>query len=104
MTDSDEKDRVAVITGATKGLGRALSLTFAAAGYEVIGLYRSDAAAAKAIESEFGEKKLSGCFVRQDISLDGNWQWLDEMIEERRGKHLTFIANASPAFVPQPFH
>jgi 3-oxoacyl-[acyl-carrier protein] reductase len=104
MRNSDEKGRVAVITGATKGLGKALSFAFATAGYEVIGVYRSDSGNAEIIESEFKDKKLPGCFIRQDITEDGNWIEFDEIVEANRNKHFTLIANASSPFIPKPFH
>ena len=104
MSSSVEKDRVVVITGATKGLGKALSLTFAKAGYEVIGVYKSDSGSAEIIESEFKDKQLPGCFVRQDITEDGNWIEFDEIVEANRNKHFALIANASSPFIPKPFH
>lgn len=104
MRNSDEKGRVAVITGATKGLGKALSFAFATAGYEVIGVYRSDSDNAKIVESEFKAKKLRGHFIRQDITEDGNWEEFDQIVEANRDKHFTLIANASSPFVPKPFH
>lgn len=104
MRNSDETNRVAVITGATKGLGKALSFAFAEAGYEVIGIYRSDSGSAEIIESEFGAKNLRGCFIKQDITEDGTWTEFDKIIETTRNKNFTLIANASPRFVPKPFH
>lgn len=104
MSNSDGKDRVAVITGATKGLGRELSLAFGEAGYEVVGVYRSDSTSAEVIGSEFRAKNLRGCFVTQDISEDGNWTEFDKIIDENRSKPFTLIANASHGFAPKPFH
>jgi 3-oxoacyl-[acyl-carrier protein] reductase len=102
MNDGNKK--VVVITGATKGLGKALSLTFANAGYEVIGIYRSDTESAKAIESEFKAKGFQGTFLKQDITEDGGWAEFDKTIEDKSNKHLTLIANACASFVPKPFH
>lgn len=96
--------KVAVITGATKGLGRELSLTFAGAGYEIIGLYRSDSASAKAIESEFKANGYQGLFIKQDITEDGNWREFEEIIKLNGDKHFTLIANACTPFTPKPFH
>ncbi len=104
MSNSAEKDRVVVITGATKGLGKALSFSFAKAGYEVIGVYRTDSGGEETMESEFKDKKLPGCFIRQDITEDGNWIEFDEIVEANRDKHFTLIANASSPFIPKPFH
>lgn len=95
---------VVIISGATKGLGRCLSLAFAEAGYEVIGLYRSDTNAAKALEAEFREKNFQGVFIKQDITADGSWAEFDEIIKGYADKRFTVIANACAPFVPKPLH
>lgn len=104
MNSRDKKGQVAVITGATKGLGRALSLAFAMADYEVIGVYRSDSVNAARIESEFQVMGLRGQFIRQDVVEDGRWAEFDEAINANRNKDVTLIANASIPFIPKPFH
>lgn len=97
-------EKLVVITGATKGLGRALSLEFANGGFEVVGLYRADAVAADNLRAEFAAKNLRGAFVKQDITEDGVWTEFDEAMKSKTGKHLTVIANACLPFVPKPFH
>lgn len=107
MHNTDKKisgSKVAVITGATKGLGRELSLTFAEAGYEIIGLYRSDSASAEAVESKFRAAGYQGSFIKQDITKDGKWNEFDETIKLNGGKRFTLIANACTPFAPKPFH
>jgi 3-oxoacyl-[acyl-carrier protein] reductase len=96
-------DKTAVITGATKGLGRALSLVFAENGYDVIGIYRRDEVAAKSLETEFRKKSLRGFFVKQDITQD-DFSRFDEIIESAKGNQLTLIANACSRFAPKPLH
>ena len=59
MTEA-KSERMVVISGATKGLGRALALEFARNGYQVIGLYHSDHAAAIEVRSQFLAEELSG--------------------------------------------
>ena len=104
MSNSDVKERAVVITGATKGLGKELSLAFAGAGHELIGLYQSDASSAESFESEFRAKKLHGVFIRQDITEDGEWTEFDWFVEKNRNKRFTLISSASPKFTPKPFH
>ncbi len=64
----DFKDQTAVITGATRGIGRAIALQFLAAGARVIGLYGSDEKAAdrfreEAVSHTQGELHLYQCDV-----------------------------------------
>ena len=51
MTDFD--GRKAIISGATKGIGRAIARAFLQAGATVIGIYGSDHRAAKAFMKEW---------------------------------------------------
>ncbi len=55
--------RVAVVTGGTRGIGRAIAESLSAAGYKVAAVYASDEAAAKKCASETGVK----CY-RFDVS------------------------------------
>lgn len=96
--------RTVIITGATKGLGREMSLMFAVDGYVVIGLYRSDDAAAAALRGEFDLRGLRGRFIRQDITLGGEWPEVDGLIASDELNDVTLIANASARFTPKPFH
>lgn len=104
MNNADKK--VVVITGAAKGLGKELALAFARADCEIVGLYRSDDAAAQAVESEFKASGYRGTFIKQDITEDGDtWLEFDKALKLiGGGAHFTLIANASPPFVPKPFH
>lgn len=54
----------AIITGGTRGIGRAMSLLFAKNGYSVVALYSSDETAAKALCSQ---SELISC-VRCDVA------------------------------------
>lgn len=47
-------DRIALVTGGTRGLGRAIALALKAAGCRVAASYHSDAAAARRLEEETG--------------------------------------------------
>ena len=104
MNNKDESDKIAIISGATKGLGKGLSLEFARAGYEIIGLYRSDEDSAKILETEFHANNLQGIFIKQDIAEDGDWTEFNKIIKKCSEKKITFIANACLPFVPKPFH
>ena len=49
------KGQVAIITGASRGIGRAIALTFAKAGADLALLYASSDAAAQAVAEECQE-------------------------------------------------
>ncbi len=104
MNSGEKRSRAVIITGATKGLGKELSLAFAAANYKIIGIYRSDHKAAQAFECEFRAKNFDGVFIKQDITIAGSWTQFDQAVADCENNQLTFIANASPPFVPKPLH
>jgi 3-oxoacyl-[acyl-carrier protein] reductase len=64
MTQSHEAARVALVTGATRGIGRAIALALAGAGLRVVGTATSEAGAARIAEALAG---FAGC---EGIVLD----------------------------------
>jgi Dehydrogenases with different specificities (related to short-chain alcohol dehydrogenases) len=103
-SEMNKSEKTVVITGAVKGLGKSLSLAFAGVGYEVIGLYRADDDAAETLRENFRAEGFRGSFIRQDITAEGNWSELDEIIAKRADASFTLIANACPPFAPKPFY
>jgi NAD(P)-dependent dehydrogenase (short-subunit alcohol dehydrogenase family) len=51
MTAISDK-KMALVTGGTRGIGRAISVTLAAAGYHVVANYHSNTASAEATVAE----------------------------------------------------
>jgi 3-oxoacyl-[acyl-carrier protein] reductase len=98
-----KSDRTVIISGATKGLGKALSLNFARHGYQVVGLYNSDQAAAAEVRAEFLAERLKGDFIQQDVT-EGNLAAVQPFLELAETTHLTLINNACATFAPQPLH
>lgn len=96
-------DQVVIITGATKGLGRALALTFARRSCHVVGLYHADQLAAEEIRREFAVEHLRGEFIRRDVTHEENGE-LSPLIDLPESAHLTLINNACATFAPQPMH
>ncbi len=99
---------VAIVTGGTRGLGRAISLAFAKSGYHVVSLYRKDDAAARAWESEIRQNNWSGECLQQDVSLiepHGTPAHFKRWRAEGWGSQsLILVNNACAAFEPKPFH
>lgn len=102
MTEA-KSERVVIISGATKGLGRALALDFGRNGYQVIGLYSSDHAAATKVRTQFLADHLNGTFIQQDITNE-DFAAVQPFLELPEGAQLTLINNACAAFSPQPLH
>lgn len=60
--------KTALITGGTKGIGKAIALKFLQSGYEVVLNYRSDEAAALATQEEFNMQGYCPVLLRADVS------------------------------------
>jgi 3-oxoacyl-[acyl-carrier protein] reductase len=69
MTNIDLTGKRALITGGTRGIGRAISLTLASAGADIGAIYRSDEAAALKTLGELNENGAGSHFaIQSDIS------------------------------------
>ena len=94
--------RTVVITGGTKGLGREIALAFGRAGYAVVALYATDAAAAKSLEVELAGANITGRVWQQDVTEENSAHWNRPEILE--ADSLTLIHNACARFMPTPMH
>ena len=94
----------AVVTGGTKGLGGGVSLELARAGYEVLALYRRDAAAAGKLDESLSREGLRGRSLQYDVTEgvpDDEFWARTEIVE---ASSLVLVHNAVAAFSPKPFH
>lgn len=75
-----EQDTV-VVTGGTRGIGRAITTAFLERGARVIATYRSNTHAAEAFRDELGDLgarlELARFDVADEAAVDGFWQGLD---------------------------
>jgi 3-oxoacyl-[acyl-carrier protein] reductase len=89
------KDRVAIVTGGSRGLGRAISLGLAAEGAKVLVNYRQDARKAQAlvdeITSSFG---VEAAAVRADVSIETDVVQLFQLAEEALSQVDVLVNNA----------
>ena len=93
MPFPDLENRVALVTGASRGIGRAVALELARAGAHVIALARTQGAL-EALDDDIralgGETTLVPCDVRDFDALDR----LGAAIHQRWGKLDIFVGNA----------
>ena len=93
MSNKRLKDRIAFITGASSGIGRAVALAFARQGAHVIVLART-AKRLEAIDDELNEMGAKATLVPLDLSYGDRIDNLGPTIYERWGKLDILIANA----------
>lgn len=85
-------DRVVVVTGGARGIGRAMARRFASAGAEAIIVADIDPDAAWTVAREIG-----GMAVRCDVSREGDVARLVEQVRTARGRIDIFCSNAGIA-------
>jgi NAD(P)-dependent dehydrogenase (short-subunit alcohol dehydrogenase family) len=82
-------DRVVVVTGGARGIGRALARRFASAGAETVIVADVDADGAWAVAREFG-----GMAIRCDVSSETDVEQLVEKVQIAKGRIDIFCSNA----------
>ncbi|MBI3555476.1 MAG: SDR family oxidoreductase [Deltaproteobacteria bacterium] len=91
---------VVIVTGGTQGLGKAISLQFGNAGYEVIAIFRSDTGSAKALEAEFARLSIRGRTLQLDLEHGQSCERLLELAGTLAADDLVVIHNACARFQP----
>ena len=87
-------DRVAIVTGAASGIGRALALRFADEGVRGVGVVDINEGGAQAVADQIGERALGlGC----DVSDEGEVEAMIDRTQEAFGPVSVFCANAGVA-------
>lgn len=94
------KDKVAIITGATRGMGRAAAVLFARSGAKVVATGRSEAEGAET-ERQMIEAGGEGVFVRQDITSETDWAHVTGAAVSRYGG-LDVLVNNAGVFMVKP--
>lgn len=84
------QDRVALITGGSRGIGRAAAQCFAALGVNVVVNYLRDERAAKAVVAEAEAAGVGALAVQADVSLIGDAERL-VVAALRRFERLDFV-------------
>ena len=93
MSDSDLTDRIALVTGASKGIGAVIARTLGAAGADVVAHYGSDRAGAQAACAELPEDRRR--LVQADLAAPGGARALWREAVAWRGRVDVVVANAA---------
>jgi 3-oxoacyl-[acyl-carrier protein] reductase len=101
--DMADAVRVAVVTGASRGLGRAIAEGLAARGFRVVINYRGSEAAARDVQAAIVDHGGGAVAVAADVSTpDGARQLFDGAIDAY-GRVDAIVHNATPPIVRRPY-
>jgi 3-oxoacyl-[acyl-carrier protein] reductase len=87
-------DRIAVVTGSSRGIGRAIALRLAADGAKVVVNYRSDEAAASDVVEEIKASGGEAIAIQADVSQTAEAQALIDAAKEAFGRVDILVNNA----------
>ena len=95
-------NRALVLTGGSRGIGRATALAAAAAGWSVGFGYRADEEAAREVVAAIEEGGGRAVAVRGDVSVEADVLALYAAVEEALGPLDGAVVNAGIARQPEP--
>jgi NAD(P)-dependent dehydrogenase (short-subunit alcohol dehydrogenase family) len=92
------KDKVAIITGSSRGIGKATALLFAKEGAKVVINCKVQVAQAKAVAKQIGPKHA--IVIQADVSKESEVQWLVSETIKHFGQIDILVNNAGEIFRP----
>ena len=87
---------VAIVTGSSTGLGKAIALTLGKAGARVVVNYFNNAARAERTHAEFKEANVASVLVKADVVTEAGVDLLFRETEATLGKPDILVVNATP--------
>lgn len=94
MSEGKREGRVVLVTGSSRGLGRAMALRFGASGYRVAVHYRGSADAAEAVADEIVTGGAEAEVFGADVSQEDACVSLVKAVQERFGSLEVLVNNA----------
>jgi 3-oxoacyl-[acyl-carrier protein] reductase len=88
------KESVVIVTGGTRGIGRAISLEFARAGAQVYAAYLNNDQAAELLAGDAGSLAGSITVVKADVSTSAGAQALIDAASKEKGRLDVLVNNA----------
>jgi enoyl-[acyl-carrier protein] reductase III len=95
------RDKTFLITGGTRGIGRAISLRFARAGATVIANYLRDEKAAENLKAIAAEEGLAIGLCRADLTNERGLELLDRSLQEQ-AVHLSGLVHCAATGIHRP--
>jgi NAD(P)-dependent dehydrogenase (short-subunit alcohol dehydrogenase family) len=95
------KNKQFLITGGTRGIGRAISLRFARAGASVIANYLRDDQAAEQLKGIAGEEGIAITLCRADLTNDRGFEQLAGLVQDS-GSHLSGLVHCAATGTHRP--
>jgi 3-oxoacyl-[acyl-carrier protein] reductase len=95
------QNKVAVVTGASKGIGAAIAKAYGEAGASVVVNYASDRGGAERVVSEINAKGGKAIALRGDVSKAGDVERLFAVTKETYGR-VDVVVNNAGVFAFQP--
>lgn len=93
-------ERVAIITGSSRGIGAATALVLAEEGYRICVNYRSNETAANAVVSELASCGATAIAVRADVGREDDVVRMFETVDQGLGPVVALVNNAG-VLLPQ---
>lgn len=92
---SQEVQKIAVVTGGTRGIGRAITLKLARSGYKVLALYGHNRRAAEEVETIAKTENLNVLCLRGDLTKDVSFEQVVQAIQSEAAQIDCLVHSAA---------